>query len=107
MTKPPYEWPTRTTGPFVRCARNEATYGASVVTPRRRFGGVRTVKPWPCSSAETAFQLEPSAQAPWTSTMLGVVAGMVVTAPSFEGLGHFPGHQLSFLVISGGRGGGS
>src|SRR5262249_60704711 len=39
MTKPPYEWPTRMTGPFVRCARNEATYGASVVTPRRRFGG--------------------------------------------------------------------
>jgi hypothetical protein len=42
--------------PFVRCARNEATYGASVVTPRRKFGGVRTVKPWPCSSVETAFQ---------------------------------------------------
>jgi hypothetical protein len=71
MTKPPYEWPTRTTGPFVRCARNEATYGASVVTPRRRFGGVRTVKPWPCSSVETPFQLEPSAQAPCTSTIVG------------------------------------
>ena len=50
---------------------NEETYGASVATPRSRFGGVRTVNPWPCSSDETAFQLEPSAQAPWTSTIVG------------------------------------
>ena len=36
-----------------------------------RLGGVRTVKPWLWSSTETAFQLDPSAQAPWTRTMVG------------------------------------
>ena len=25
ITTPPYEWPARTTGPVVRCARNDAT----------------------------------------------------------------------------------
>ena len=71
ITTPPYEWPTRTTGPVVRWARNDATYAASPATPCNRFGGVSTVKPWACSSVDTAFQLEPSAQAPWTRTIVG------------------------------------
>ena len=49
--------------------------GGIDATPRSRFGGVRTVNPWPCSSVDTAFQLEPSAHAPWTRTMVGF--GMV------------------------------
>ena len=46
-------------------------YGASIAAPRSRFGGVSTVKPWLCSSVATAFQLDPSAQAPWTRTIVG------------------------------------
>jgi hypothetical protein len=52
-------------------ARNDAMYGASVLTARRRFGGARTVKSWLCSSAATAFQLDASAHAPWTRTIVG------------------------------------
>src|ERR1700733_10659719 len=50
---------------------NEATYGASIATARSRLGGVSTVKPWLRSSEATAFQLEPSAHAPWTRTIVG------------------------------------
>jgi hypothetical protein len=66
-----YEWPTRTTGPVVRWASNDATYAASAATPRSRFGGARTVKSWLCSPAATAFQLDASAHAPWTRTIVG------------------------------------
>jgi hypothetical protein len=45
-------------------ARNEAMYALSAATPRSRLVGVRTVKPWRCSATDTAFQLDPSAQAP-------------------------------------------
>src|SRR5690242_19140994 len=50
---------------------NELMYGASIATARRRFGGARTVNPWLCSPVATAFQLDASAQAPWTRTMVG------------------------------------
>src|ERR1700750_2570445 len=50
---------------------NEVMYGASIATARSRFVGARTVNPWPWSSDATAFQLDASAQAPWTRTMVG------------------------------------
>ena len=46
-------------------------YGASIGTARSRFGGASTVKPWLWSSDATAFQLDASAHAPWTRTMVG------------------------------------
>src|SRR6478752_4395494 len=46
-------------------------YGASIATDRSRLVGARTVKPWLCSSVATAFQLEASAHAPWTRTIVG------------------------------------
>ena len=69
-------------GPLVRWARNEATYSASDATPCSRFGGARTVKPWPCRSVATAFQLDASAHAPWTRTIVGfgICATYSVTA---------------------------
>src|SRR6266487_248523 len=42
ITAPPYEWPTRTTGPSISSmtdAVREASYGS----PRSGFGGARTV----------------------------------------------------------------
>ena len=42
-----------------------------VAAPRSRFGGAKTVKSWLRSSDATAFQLDPSAQAPWTRTIVG------------------------------------
>src|SRR6188472_3441257 len=50
---------------------NEVMYGASTETERSRFGGARTVKPWLWSSVATGFQLDASAHAPWTRTMVG------------------------------------
>ena len=41
------------------------------VSPRAGSGGPMTVKSWLCSSDATAFQLKPSAHAPWTRTMVG------------------------------------
>jgi hypothetical protein len=55
----------------VRWPTNEAMYAASPATPRSRFGGAKTVKPRPRRPVATAFQLDASAQAPWTRTMVG------------------------------------
>src|SRR5215813_1780766 len=58
-------------------------YAASPVTPRSRLGGTRTVKPRPCKSDVTAFQLAPSAQAPWTRTIVGsVIVSPLAEAPA-------------------------
>src|SRR4051794_24726803 len=48
-------------------------YGASIGTDRRRLGGASTAYPSLCSAEATAFQLEASAQAPWTRTIVGLV----------------------------------
>src|SRR3984957_19306535 len=66
---------------------NEATYGASIATARSRLGGVSTVKPWLCNSDATAFQLEPSAHAPWTRTIVGF--GIFVSRTQLVALGLF------------------
>src|SRR3954470_5814421 len=57
-------------------------YAESVATPRSRFGGPKTVKPWLCSSDATAFQLDASAHAPCTRTTVGL--GMSVSLASSE-----------------------
>src|SRR4051794_33858514 len=57
-------------------------YAESVATPRSRFGGPKTVKPWLCSSDATAFQLDASAHAPCTRTIVGL--GMSVSLASSE-----------------------
>src|SRR4029453_19365083 len=72
ITKPPEEFPNNTTGPLVRCARNDAIYGASIETPRNRLVGARTVKSSLWRGDVTAFQLEASAHAPWTRTIVGL-----------------------------------
>src|SRR3954468_10415424 len=46
-------------------------YGASTATERSRLGGASTMNPCPWSSDATAFQLDASAQAPWTRTIVG------------------------------------
>jgi hypothetical protein len=70
ITKPPYEWPTSTTGPVSVC-RNVRTDAASLATDRSGLGMARTVYPSSCSRSVTPFQLEASAQEPCTSTMVG------------------------------------
>jgi hypothetical protein len=47
-------------------------YGASIETPRNRFVGANTVKSSFCRCDATAFQLEASAHAPWTRTIVGL-----------------------------------
>ena len=45
--------------------------------PRSGFGGAVTVRPFACSRSITPFQLDASAKAPWTRTMVGCVSDMV------------------------------
>jgi hypothetical protein len=70
MTTPPHEWPTSSTGPPWRsmARRTAPTSSASDVS------GVCTATTFkPCASSKgmTAFQLDASAQAPWTRTTDG------------------------------------
>ena len=48
-------------------------------TPRSRFGGVNTGKPWLRSADATAFQLDPSAHAPCTNTIVGFGTAILPT----------------------------
>src|SRR6185437_8353495 len=70
MIWPPYECPATRVGPSWRRStrRSRSTSSASLVRPN--WGAV-TLYPSACSCSMTAFQLEPSAQAPCTRTMLG------------------------------------
>src|SRR6266852_1311734 len=70
MICPPYEWPATIVGPVWRFStwRRRATSAASEV--KGNCGAV-TVNPDACSDRITSLQLEPSAQAPWTSTTFG------------------------------------
>jgi hypothetical protein len=70
-------------------------YAPSVATPRSRFGGAKTVKPWFCSSDATEFQLDPSAHAPCTRTIVGF--GMSVSPRSVSELGRL-GSAYKWLV---------
>jgi hypothetical protein len=53
-------------------------YAASAATPRSGLGGAATFGPPPSSSAMTPAQLELSAQAPWTKTMVGELCAVGV-----------------------------
>src|SRR5215813_9824123 len=79
-------------------------YAASPVTPRSRLGGTRTVKPRPCKSDVTAFQLAPSAQAPWTRTIVGsVIVSPLAEAPAARcgtGYAHSPHRRRTFTTRS-------
>ena len=77
-------------------------YGASIATPRSRFGGASTVKPWLCSSVATAFQLDASAQAPWTRTIVGFgicfslrLSELAVPIHPTDGVARARGHRVA------------
>src|SRR5712692_11824085 len=71
MICPPYEWPATIVGPVWRRRtwRRRATSAASEVSGN--WGAV-TLNPDACNDRITSLQLEPSAQAPWTSTTFGL-----------------------------------
>src|SRR5882672_4714927 len=71
ITMPPYECPTRTIGPEI-VARTLARYAASVWSPRNGLAGATTEYPRSSSRWATAFQLDASAQPPWTSTTVAL-----------------------------------
>src|SRR5215813_6032378 len=75
MTEPPYECPTRTTGPETVLRYVEMT-AASASRPRSVFGSARTSYPSLSRRSTTPFQLEESAQAPWTSKIVGFITDL-------------------------------
>src|SRR5215510_13930501 len=70
ITAPPYEWPTRTIGPD-SVSRNVRTYAASPDRDRSGLGIARTTYPSSWSREATLLQLDASAQAPCTRTIVG------------------------------------
>src|ERR1700678_1766621 len=66
-TPPAYAWPARTTGPSVRSMTRLTAFtsSSSVVSG---LGAAGTLSPACCRPVPTRLQLDPSAQAPWTST---------------------------------------
>jgi hypothetical protein len=76
ITAPPYEWPTRMTGPGIDF-KKAAMLAASAVRLRSGFGGAKTVYPPASNWGITAFQLDASAQAPCTRTIVGLELDIV------------------------------
>src|ERR671936_421413 len=77
ITAPPYEWPTTTTGPD--CASiTRFVVSTSVASDVSGFWTAITVYPWSWRRGMTSCQLEPSANAPCTSTIVGLAAPRVV-----------------------------
>src|SRR5262244_4389312 len=72
MTDPPQECPTRTTSPS---ARSIALLVAVTSSARDVVGFCTeiTLYPWSTSGLITLLQEEPSAQSPWTKTIVGFV----------------------------------
>ena len=77
ITAPPYEWPTASTGPGT-WSRTLAMYAESLEMPRNGFAGTVTGTPFARSRVATGLQLDPSANAPCTSTTVGV---LLITNP--------------------------
>jgi len=71
MTAPPYECPMSTTGPPIAAA-NAAMAAESNARLRSGLGGASTVCPALCSSRISPPKPEASANAPCTSTAVGV-----------------------------------
>src|SRR5258708_18296823 len=72
IAAPPYEWPTRMTGPSRRAIARlvAATSSAREVSG---FWTATAFRPAFSSSGITLAQLEPSAHAPWTRTIAGLL----------------------------------
>src|SRR3984893_10195908 len=73
---PPYEWPTKTVGPFCR----ESIRRVTATSSAREVSGICaavTRKPVSRKRGITPRQLEPSAQAPCTSTTF-ILVGILV-----------------------------
>src|SRR5690349_21929155 len=69
MTAPPHEWPTRTTGPSAfRIARLVAA--TSFSSESSGFWTATTLSPAVSRYGMTFSQLDPSANAPWTRTVV-------------------------------------
>src|SRR5262249_773753 len=84
MTDPPQECPTRTTSPS---ARSIALLVAVTSSARDVVGFCTeiTLYPWSTSGLITLLQEEPSAQSPWTKTIVGFVfMEALVCANAFE-----------------------
>jgi len=74
ITAPPQEWPTRTTSPLW-ASTTRRTAATSSASDDSGFCTDTTFKPFACSSGVTWFQLDPSANAPCTSTTVVGAAG--------------------------------
>src|ERR1700730_8975795 len=84
MTDPPQECPTRITSPS---ARSIALLVAATSSSRDVVGFCTEITLYPLSTSGliTLFQQEPSAQSPWTKTILGFVfIELLVCANAFE-----------------------
>src|SRR5262245_52809063 len=81
ITDPAHECPTRRTGPFMSAIARwvAATSSASDVSG---FCTAVTLYPLACKIGITLDQLEPSANAPWTSTMFLTGAALATAAQS-------------------------
>src|SRR5262245_50066516 len=69
MTAPAYACAARTTGPLVRSS-NRSSALTSSLRDVRGIGAASTLNPSACRGRMTPFQLEPSAHAPWTTTIV-------------------------------------
>src|SRR5437867_9205293 len=72
MTVPPYEWPTSMAGARTRPSVR-VTVATSALGVSRLCWAATTSYPSACSVGITLPKDEPSAQIPWTNTMLGLL----------------------------------
>ncbi len=78
ITAPAYEWPTASTGPRT-CLMKLARYAESWEMPRKGLGGAVTWMPAAWSRSMTPFQLDESANAPWTRTAVSAALRLPLT----------------------------
>src|SRR5262245_33531148 len=69
MTAPAYACEARTTGPLVRSSTRSNAFTSSLRVVKG-IGAAITLNPLACKGRMTLLQLEPSAHAPWTITMI-------------------------------------
>src|SRR5262245_40486203 len=69
ITAPAYACEARTTGPRVRSSNRSKAFTSSL-RDVRGMGAATTLNPLACKGRMTPLQLEPSAHAPWTVTMV-------------------------------------
>src|SRR5215470_1856513 len=99
MTDPPQECPTRITSPP---ARSSALLVAATSSSRDVVGFCTemTLYPLPTSGPITLFQQEPSAQSPWTKTIVSFVfIEFPVCATAFEPRNKTPARRVSAIFF--------